>query len=67
MTNPMRRSTDEDRASGSGSRATPGETRPRHGTREAGRGDRHAGSDRGQVRQSAAASSFPLDYRFSVL
>jgi len=67
MTNHAKRGAGEDRTIGSGSRATPGEARARHWKREAGEGDKNAGSARGQVRQSAAAASFPLDYRFSVL
>jgi len=52
---------------GWGSRSIPGEAKARHGKREAGEGEKNAGGSRGQVRQSAAAASFPLDYRFSVL
>jgi hypothetical protein len=65
MTTQARRGTGDDRATGSGSRATSGEER-RRWKRDAGEGGRNAGSSRGGVRQSAAAS-FPLDYRFSVL
>jgi hypothetical protein len=67
MTNHVKRDTGEDRSIGSGSRSTPGEATTRHGKREAGEGEKNAGGSRGQLRQSAAAASFPLDYRFSVL
>jgi len=67
MTNHVKRGAGEDRSIGSGSRTTPGEARARHDKRETSEGEKSAGGSRGQVRQSAAAASFPLDYRFSVL
>jgi len=67
MTYHLKRGAGEDRGVGFGSRAAPGEARAGQGKREAGEGEKNAGGPRGHVRQSAAAASFPLDYRFSVL
>ena len=67
MTYHLKRGAVEDRVLGSGSRSTPGEAGARQWKREAAEGEKNAGSSRGHVKQSAAAASFPLDYRFSVL
>ena len=67
MTHPAKLGAGQDRAIGPAGRSMPGDAAARPWKREAGAGDKGAGDSRSQARQSAAAASFPLDYRFSVL